>query len=471
MEHTTHELSCTTSDDTTEINKTENDTELRVPLGTRDLFGNELYVRDYITKIATECFECYGGVKLETPVMECMSTICALYGEEFNKLVYKLDDDGDKLFMRYDLTLPLARFINMNGLKQFRRYQLGKSYRKDDPQISKGRFREFYQYDFDIIGDDQGTRLYEFEILDLFDNVLLRLLENTFKIKVNDRRFIIELLLHIGVPDEKINTVSATLDKLDKKSILEIQSELAEKGIGQSVINNIFAIITDINKCSTSMEMIQYFIDMGIVSVNYICEIIKLNISSRILFDPFMVRGMSYYTGMIFEAEYDNKDVMPSSIGGGGVYNKMVFAKNKILISAKNKNNESPCSAVGMSLGVERIATILIQNTKFMTDLTSKQTKFDIFIATIGKDMVIQRLKLASELRKLNYKVTMSHLENPKMRSQFNEVFELKIPLMIVLGESELVSNTVKIKEIEKSVEFTYDRTDLSSYLKSFFNK
>jgi histidyl-tRNA synthetase len=436
-------------------NSLVNNHTLKNPLGTRDLYGVDLYIRDKIQQITTDCFEKYGGVKLDTPILECLTSITALYGDEFDKLVYKLNDGGEQLFLRYDLTLPLARFISMNGLKQFRRYQIGKVYRKDNPQISKGRYREFYQCDFDIIGDDQGTCLFQYEIIDLFDHVLFKLLENNFKIKINDRRFLIELLLYFGIRDDKINDVSCVLDKLDKKTIDELKLELKQKHIPDNIIRNIFNTYDDINKCITSDDKIKYFKNKEICTINFVSNIVEMNISERIIFDPFMVRGMEYYTGLIFEAEYIDKDLMPSSIGGGGTYNKMISSIN---------NNSEPIHATGMSIGVERIATILEKS-----DIYKPRLLFDIYVATIGKNMEIARFKLVSELRKLNFRVTMSHLANPKMRPQFDAVFELKIPIMIILGSSELITETIKIKEILKSTEVTCKRSDLADFLHNFF--
>jgi histidyl-tRNA synthetase len=254
-------------------------------------------------------------------VIETKTSITELYGEEFNKLVYTLSDSNDKLnehniFMRYDLTLPFARYITMNNLKHIRRYQIGKVYRKDDPQISKGRYREFYQCDFDIIDVNNETRINEYEILDLFDNVLNKLLNDTYLIKFNDRRFIKELLNKCNILDDDITTVSTVLDKLGKKSFDELKQELLDKKINEISINQIFKIYNDIQKTN----YITYFENLGIDSIKYIKQILQLNISNKIIFDPFIIRGMDYYTGIIFEAEYTNKELMPSSIGGGGMF-------------------------------------------------------------------------------------------------------------------------------------------------------
>ena len=165
---------------------------IRTPLGTRDLFGKDLLVREKIFDIAKKCFRLRNAVQLDTPVVELYTLVKNLYGDEFTKLVYKLNDGGgDDLILRYDLTVPLARYVATNGLKSFRRYQIGKVYRRDDPQISKGRYREFYQMDFDIIGDDQETCIYDTEILDLMVELLDKLIGcGTYSIKINHREIL-----------------------------------------------------------------------------------------------------------------------------------------------------------------------------------------------------------------------------------------------------------------------------------------
>ena len=429
---------------------------LRIPLGTCDLFGIDIQIRKHIIDICINEFKKYGGVELDTPVIETKTSITQLYGEEFNKLVYTLSDSNDKststidnIFMRYDLTLPFARYITMNNLKHFRRYQVGKVYRKDDPQISKGRYREFYQCDFDIIDVNNESRINEYETLDLFDNILNKLLNDNYLIKFNDRRFIKELLNKCDILDDDIILVSTVLDKLGKKSLEELKQELLDKKINESSINKIFEIYNDILKISTNQ--ISYFEQLNIDSIKYIKQILDLNISNKIIFDPFVIRGMDYYTGIVFEAEYTNKDIMPSSIGGGGVYNKLMPLN---------------INAVGLSIGIERIATIYDK----MNLLQDIKQKYQIYVATIGPNMINERIKLVSMLRRNEFVTTMSHLETPSMRRQFDTVFEMNIPIMLIIGDYEIQNNKIKIKYVDKKQEELIDRCNLINVLSNYFN-
>ena len=352
----------------------------------------------------------------------------------------------------------------MNNLKNFRRYQVGKVYRKDEPQISKGRYREFYQCDFDIINVMNNTRINEYEILDLFDNILNKLLNNDlikfndnktlnddYLIKFNDRQFIAELLQSCDIIDDNIILVSSVLDKLGKKSLDELKQELLEKQINELSIDKIFNIYNDVLNLS-SYDIIQYFKKLNIKSIDNIKQILDLQISNKIIFDPFIIRGMDYYTGLIFEAEYTNKDIMPSSIGGGGVYNKLMPAD---------------ITAVGLSIGIERIATIY-DKLKILQD---NKKKYDIYVASIGPNMINDRCKLVSFLRRNGYNTTMSHLEKPSMRRQLETVFEENIPIMILFGDDELRNGLIKIKYIDKKKEELIDNNDLLDTLKMFFNK
>jgi histidyl-tRNA synthetase len=399
-------------------------------------------IRNHIFSIVRSCFEKYGGIEIDTPVIENFTVITELYGDEFNKLVYKLE--SDELFLRYDLTLPFARYVNMNNLKQFRRYQISKVYRKDNPQISRGRYREFYQCDFDILYNDKNNRLAEFEIIDLFDFVMSKLLGEKYFIRYNDRRFINELLTYSGISEKDFLNIYSILDKLGKKDINEIEAELKTRGFPTEKLMKIY------NDLTSDIDKIEYFRNLGFSSIKYISDIHDLNISERIIFDPFIIRGLSYYTGLIFEAFYTDSEVMPSSIGAGGTYDTLFTA--------------SDLCASGLSIGVERIATII------EPEFSDIDMKYQIYISTIGENMLENRLQLSSYLRRNGFCVLMSHLENQKMRHQFDMVFDLKIPVMLILGGDEIKNETIKIKYIEKREEITVKRSELLENLNNFFN-
>jgi histidyl-tRNA synthetase len=436
--------------------------DLRNPLGTRDLDEIDTNIREHIFTCTKQIFKKRDAVQLDTPVIELFSTVQNLYGDEFNKFVYKLDDsNNDTLILRYDLTVPLARYVSMNGLKKLKRFQIGKVYRKDNPQINKGRYREFYQCDFDIVGDDNNTDIYDLELLDTVVELLDKLIGiNTYKIQLNHRNIINNFCNKNNIHENQINFVLSCFDKLDKKSWTDIQNELYELSIDKKIINCMDEYIKNIQKYTNDYEILEYllkceYLDKNLYDkFNKLISIFKdLGIYNRFVFNPLLARGLDYYTGIIFEAVYLNKEIMNSTICAGGRYDNMIGSLS---------NNNIP--AIGMSLGVERIATILEKTEKYISNKTIPH----VYIATIHSNkinMIEERVKLCCKLRKLGLCVVMSHLENPKMRVQFDEVFERKIPFMVVIGETEVQNKIIKIKDIDKKIENSYKIEEGIKYL------
>jgi len=408
-----------------------------VPAGTQDLFGTSLEIRQKIFDIAKQCFLMRGAEELETPVFEYMNNVDKLYGGEFDKLVFKLNDNDDKYFLRYDLTVPFMRYASMHGLKLFRRFQISRVYRKDTPQLNKGRMREFYQCDFDILGDDMGSNVFDIEILDVTVDILSRLLgKSNFILRFNTRKIIQSIITHSGISDDNIKTTVIILDKLDKITLEDAEKELQQKGINDDQIKKLKTVINDILSIS-NLELLTYLESTNIIDKNEI-EYIRLlmnyfeNIGfTNYVFSPLLARGMDYYTGVIFECFSTDSNVT-SSIAGGGRYDNM-YGK---------LSNLGDVPAIGMSIGVERIARIIEKN------FSSNKIKYNVYIASIGVEGFMKKMKLASLLRKNNISVALSYIPNQKMRHQFDFIFDNKISLMIVIGENEVNTNTVTIKNI-----------------------
>lgn len=202
--------------------------DIKPPKGTRDFGPADISLREEVFEKIKKHFKLYGGQQIDTPVIECMDTVKNLYGEEFNKLVYTLDDTGgEKLLLRYDLTLPFARYVVNNALINFKRFQIGKVYRRDEPQITKGRFREFYQADFDIIGTDYELQIQDTEMLLLLIDILNDILgKDSYQIKLNNKKILFDVLTFIGLDEKLHNTVCSSIDKLDKYTLDEINIEL-----------------------------------------------------------------------------------------------------------------------------------------------------------------------------------------------------------------------------------------------------
>lgn len=373
-------------------------------------------------------------------VAELYETVTNLYGEEFDKLVYTLnipeqEDDRQekqKLILRYDLTVSLARYVSSYNLKQFRRYQIGKVYRRDNPQIQKGRYREFYQCDFDIIGDDQNSNTYDLEMISTMHDILDKLVGKTnVVININHKNIVLHILKMAHVPEKLFGPVCSALDKLDKKIFSDIVPELKEKGLSEESINKLNHMYQSAYdpSCDNSLD------PKTMQTMKTIIKFTNDMHYKNFVTDPFLIRGLDYYTGIVYEATYNDLNIMQTSIASGGRYDKMI-----------EKFTGSSIPAIGMSLGVERIAKILEMTQPLFS---SYKPSFDVYIASIGESSHIEKIKLCSELRSLGVKATMSHIAAQKMRHQFDIIFEYNIPYMITIGETEIQNNTIRIKNIK----------------------
>lgn len=444
--------------------------------GTRDLCGQDLLTRQKIISTIRSIFQNMDAVELDTPVIELRSVVDKLYGEDFNKLVYELVDHGEPNYvveetsdivaneiLRYDLTVPFARFCATNGVKSMRKYQIGKVYRRDKSNMQGGRYREFYQCDFDIVGDDMGSGIHDVEILDLLVRLMDTLLgKNNYKIKINHRQLLVNVLLFLQIESSLINSICSTIDKLDKHSWTEIISELDSKGVDQKTSLQLQTIFdacnsNDINEIFTQLEALA--IDDG-TTINSLRKLFSmlgsLGIEHNFEFDLSLARGMDYYTGIIYEVVYLNKSIMPSTIAAGGRYDNMI---------GKLKNVEPSVNipTIGFSIGLERIARIIEQTNKdFCKELAPQ-----IFVASIGSSdkVITERIKLCSELRSAGLNVIMSNKQNPKMGAQFDVVFNRNIKFMVIIGETEIDSGKIKVKEIIPKMEILFNRQSGIQYL------
>lgn len=433
------------------------------PAGTVDLIQKDIFIRNYIFDKAKHVLNVRGATQIETPVVELLSTVESLYGGEFNKLVYNLTDEGQKLILRYDLTVPLARFVGSNGLLKFRRFQYGKVYRRDNPQIQKGRYREFYQFDYDIIGDDQQSGTNDLEMLDTLNEMLIAILgQNTFTVKFNYKDIVVKILEKVKITPDLFSIVFSAIDKLDKKTFGEIKLELEQKGVSLEQIDMLEKMYILLNNTTNTEEITSILKKEDLLTenaekylglVNAFLSALKV---TNFKLDPFLIRGMDYYTGLLYEVTYNDKSIMESTISAGGRYDGMIG----------KFSTRGNIPAIGMSLGIERIVKIL-ENTTFK-DPNSCNCNFkpDVYVASIGKNMIVERVLLCSELRKLGYKTSMSDLANPSMRLQFDSVFTNQIPVMVIIGSQEIANDTVNIKDVNKSIQTTIKRNEIDQFIK-----
>jgi histidyl-tRNA synthetase len=417
----------------------------KTPCGMRDFDTYDIMLRKHIIDTIEDVCIRYNSQRIDTPIAEVRKTINDLYGEEFNKLVYELeskneDDETEKLLLRYDLTVPFARYIADHGIVKGRFYRYGKVYRKDQPQISKGRFREFVQFDCDFIGGNIDTQVYnDMDILCLVDTVLKELKIGNFCILFN-HRFIIDQILEIcKVPDSKKDTVMSSLDKLDKHEVSYVIKELEDKGLDNESIQMIKEIVNELKDSDDVFSVLKSrfitneanaFIDIFRKFLNDMQALCK-----TIVFDPLLVRGMGYYTGIIYEAKTKN---MSSSIAGGGRYDSML---GKL-------SSKGDIPAIGVSFGIERIA-VLKKQLKYQVKFPTKH----FFIASIGKNMQAHKVKLAYILRSMGFVVDYFTTSNPKMKQQMEYTMDNNIPYMIILGNHEVENNNIKIKKMEEDAD------------------
>ena len=331
----------------------------KVPKGTRDYLPEQMAIRDEAFTIIRRVFKRHGAVEIDTPVFELKETLTGKYGED-SKLIYDLaDQGGERLALRYDLTVPFARFLAVNSVGNIKRFHIGKVYRRDQPALSRGRYREFYQCDFDIAGV-YGRMVPDSECLAVACEILDALPIGDFGIKLNHRRLLDAILDICGVPAEKFRTICSAVDKLDKEPWEEVKREMVEdKGLSSEVADRIgeFVVLKGkpwdmYNSLMTEKKFgdhkgaLEAMEDMRIL-FEYLEAMDKLKFIS---FDLSLARGLDYYTGVIYEAVCMNGNTQVGSIGGGGRYDYLVSM-------FQEAGKVTP--TVGVSVGIERVFTLM----------------------------------------------------------------------------------------------------------------
>ena len=435
--------------------------KVKVVKGARDFLPFQMAIRDKAFKIITDVFKKHGAVEIDTPVFELKETLMGKYGED-SKLIYDLNDQGGELLsLRYDLTVPFARFMAVNNIPSIKRYHIGKVYRRDNPQMSRGRYREFYQCDFDIAGPNYGRMIPEADVIKVVVEILTQLPVGGFNIKLNHRLLLDAIVNISGIKDELYRTVCSSVDKLDKEEWDTVKKELIEKGITEEQSEKLWTFVqlkdkpkVLLEKLKTNNELIsnkkgkEALDDMGIL-FDYL-EI--MGTDKYCTFDLSLARGLDYYTGLIYETVLTDTDKV-GSISGGGRYDNLVG-----MFSGKQ------IPAVGVSIGIERIFNILEEKYKDSSDIRSVAT--EVFVAVIGKNLTKERLKVLNELWDNGIKAEILYNENPRMDKQMDYVVNNKIPFMVFIGENELKENKIKIKCMANSNEIMIERGKLIEEIK-----
>lgn len=429
-----------------------------IPKGTRDFLPIEMERRNYIFDTIKEVFRKFGFVQIETPAMENLSTLMGKYGEEGDKLLFRILNSGNFLDgvlldknqeidikqlavkisekgLRYDLTVPFARFVVQHRDKitfPFRRFQIQPVWRADRPQ--RGRYREFYQCDADIIG--ANSLINEVELIEMLDEVF-RKLGVRIAIKLNNRKILAGIAELIGEAD-KITDITVAIDKLDKIGIDNVNAELMEKGITATKIELLQPILMlsgDNREKLTNLKKILQQSEIGLKGIEEIEQILAYladyKATAEIELDLTLARGLNYYTGAIIEVKA--LDTAIGSISGGGRYDNLtgVFGLEGI-------------SGVGVSFGADRIYDVLDALNLF-PDKSAATTKI-LFVAFDGKGIefampVVRRLRQAGVACEL-------YSEGAKIKKQMQYANDKRIPFVAIIGDEEMMSNSVTLKDM-----------------------
>lgn len=412
--------------------------ELKNVKGTVDYLPSKEIIRRKIVNTLTNIFEDYGYLPLETTTLCYYDLLASKYagGAEILKEVYTLKDQGDrKLGLRYDLTVPFAKVISMNAGKEinlpFKRYEIGKVFR--DGPVKKGRDREFYQCDIDVCGIEGS--LIEAELLSLASNAYKKLGIDIY-IEVNNRKLLQGLIIASGIPDNLINPVILSVDKLAKIGERGVKEELKEYDIKEESLDKLFEYFKcDIN----NLDKLDIDNEIFIEGKNEIRELFsyleKLNIT-ECKFTPYLARGLEIYTGTVWEV-FDREKRLTCAIGGGGRY-------DNIITNFINDGNKYP--AVGMSFGLVPICEIL--------DGSTNKSLYDLLIIPMNTE--IESLALANKLRENNIKVIVE-MNKRKIKKALDSANKNNIPYVIILGENELNSGFIEIKDMNNSTNIKID--------------
>ena len=431
-----------------------------IPKGTRDFSPIQMAKRNYIFNSIREVYELFGFQQIETPAMENLSTLMGKYGEEGDKLLFKILNSGDfiskvnsDLFvdpksskltpkisdkgLRYDLTVPFARYVvqHRNDITfPFRRYQIQAVWRADRPQ--KGRYREFFQCDADVIGSP--SLLNEVELIQIIDQVFRRLNINVV-IKLNNRKILAGLAEKIGYPDKLID-ITVAMDKIDKIGEEKVYEELRQKDINDKAIQVLKPFLNLQSEPTTSkIEILSEFLqdseigNKGIEEINKVLDYLsKVNVNSEVELDLTLARGLNYYTGAIFEVVA--KDAKMGSICGGGRYDDLtgIFGLKDV-------------SGVGISFGADRIYDVLTDLDGFPKE-SIKGTS--LMIVNFGGEEESFAIKALEKFRKAGIPTELFP-DTAKMKKQMTYANSNTIPFVLLAGDKEIESSKLSLKDME----------------------
>ena len=448
--------------------------------GTRDFSPEEMSKRNYIFDTIRAVYELYGFQSIETPAMEQLSTLMGKYGDEGDKLLFKILNSGDFLAqtkdedllsrqshlltkqfcekgLRYDLTVPFARYVVMHRNEisfPFKRYQIQPVWRADRPQ--KGRYREFYQCDADVVGSD--SLMNEVELLQIIDEVFRR-----FGIRIcihlNNRKILGGIAEILG-EEEHLTDITVAIDKLEKIGFEKVNEELADHGIAQTSIDKLQPILLLQGSNRDKLEALKSLLAdsqtglKGIDELDYVLSVIdRMPLQAALELDLSLARGLNYYTGCIIEVKA--LDVAMGSITGGGRYDNLtgVFGMPGV-------------SGVGISFGADRIFDVLNQLNLY-PEASLKRTQ--VLMANFGESECLYTLPVLASLRAAGIRAEL-YPDAAKLKKQFSYADERKIAFVAMAGENEIQEGKINIKNMQNGQQDTVGKDEVVAYLQQYFN-
>lgn len=412
-----------------------------IPKGTRDFGQLEMARRNFIFDTIRGVFALYGFQQIETPAMENLSTLMGKYGEEGDKLLFRIQNSGEKAALapekglRYDLTVPFARYVVQHREEinfPFKRFQIQPVWRADRPQ--KGRYREFYQCDVDVIGSD--SLVGELELVQIVEEVYRRLGIRVC-LHLNNRKVLAGIAEVIGAPDKMID-ITVAIDKLDKIGVEAVNSELLERGLTPKAVEALQPILNLSGTTTDKLRSLRTILAQSEVGMRGVAELEELfgliesaGVQLNIELDLCLARGLNYYTGAIFEVKA--LDAQIGSITGGGRYDNLtgIFGMPDV-------------SGVGISFGADRIYDVLTELNLFPTEL---QSTTRVLFATFGSDELRYALSWAKALREKGVAVEV-YPEPTKMKKQMGYADAKQIPFVAIVGGDEMAQQKVMLKNM-----------------------
>jgi len=416
--------------------------EPKAPRGTRDFDPDDMRVREWVISVASSVYRRHGAVQIETPTFELTSVLTGKYGEEGQGLIYNIErkvEGHEELSLRYDLTVPFARYIAQRGITTMKRYQIGRVYRRDEVSVKHGRYREFYQCDFDYAGPTDRM-VADAECVAVMSELLRALGVGRFRIKVNHRGLLDAMLRVAGVKPENFRTVSSSIDKLDKLPWAAVREEIVmTKGAASEEAADAIGRFATVHGAPADVIAAAGAFaagdDGGAAALRDLELLAKycglLGCAGDVEYDLSLARGLDYYTGAVFEAVLLDEEM--GSIAGGGRYDDMLgmFSRGGASIPA-----------VGFALGIERVFDIVAKKP------SATKPRIDVAVIAATPGCTEYRMRVCSELWGAKVSTEMCYSDKPRLKAHLAEAAKEGARLAAIVGADEVAKETVTLKDL-----------------------